>query len=97
MNLHLHINNKPVNLYQTPTHITDMCMTNDRGVVQEQVKGGKAIGVLHRYRHWRLEQLRSNWYHKTITTQEYLTQVNELADFLTECSQPGKKLHFFIM
>jgi len=48
MNLHC----KQLELWQTPTHITYMCVMQDDGKISSNLKGKKARRALYMYRQW---------------------------------------------
>ena len=41
-----------VELIQTPTYITDMCMMNDTGTIGYKYTGKRALAALLRYKEW---------------------------------------------
>lgn len=51
MNLHATCNGKPIDLYQTPTHITRMILVSSDGPVTS-LKGKKARRALYSYLVW---------------------------------------------
>ena len=49
MNLHLKINGKEIDLFQTPTHITYMCTMTNSGVPAFKLTGKKAHRAIYCY------------------------------------------------
>lgn len=57
MNLHCNM----IELWQTPTYITYMCMTFDDGEPKTRVNGNQAKEALQRYIHWIKRPLGGAW------------------------------------
>jgi hypothetical protein len=51
MNLHLFVDGNEIDLWQTPTHITNMCMMIN-GVVCRQLSGNEAKNAMELYFEW---------------------------------------------
>ncbi len=51
MNLYVEVDGQKLDLWQTPTQITTMCLATKDGVAYE-LKGSKAKRALHCYRAW---------------------------------------------
>lgn len=98
MNLNLTANGKKVNLWQTPTWFTYIAMTDDDGLVQSEIKGEKALGVLKRYSLW--VNRRSIDTIVLVTEQdkkEYLDLKNEIEEHLQYINMfKNEKLVFYI-
>ena len=50
MSMNLHCNK--IDLWQTPTHITYMCMINNDGKIEYELTGKKALRALYIYIEW---------------------------------------------
>ena len=52
INLHFHSGKKKLDVWQTPTYITEMCLMNKDGYMRFEVYGKAALRALHMYRTW---------------------------------------------
>jgi hypothetical protein len=52
VNLNLTVDNKPVDLWQTPTEVTYMCLITDNGEFNWELTGNKARAAIARYIAW---------------------------------------------
>ncbi len=52
MNLVAFVGKEEVNLYQTPTHITYMCLMNKDGLIEHELTGDEAKRALFLYLEW---------------------------------------------
>jgi len=52
INLHMEVKRIKIDLWQTPTFITYMCLVNDKGKVRGAVKGKEARRSLYIYLEW---------------------------------------------
>lgn len=52
MNLHIEVDKKALEVYQTPTFVTEMCMVSNNGKIEFEKKGIKAIHAIHIYLQW---------------------------------------------
>lgn len=62
MNLNLRVDGEVFNLYQTPTWVTYILITDDNGNQNWEVTGDKAKGVLFRYITWVNKEFVGNRY-----------------------------------
>jgi len=60
MNLNLKVNGERVSLLQTPTWVTYLIMTNDKGEIMWETEGKKSLGVLRRYILWAKQNIIGN-------------------------------------
>ena len=57
MNLNLTVDGEHVNLFQTPTYVTNMCLVDSKGKVHSGVKGVEAKRAIHIYLRWVKDEL----------------------------------------
>jgi len=76
INLYLSIDDRPFDLWQTPTHITYMCMTTDNGVIQDSLRGEKAKAAISRYFLW-VESFKDGVFESTKAADERWQLVND--------------------
>jgi len=70
MNLSCVIDGYEVDLYQTPTHMSDMCMAQDDGSTPWELTGDKAKGAMFRYLCYKQEQDQGWFNHYQPPTKE---------------------------
>ena len=75
MNLHLKVDGSNIDLWQTPTYITNMCLVSSKGV-ENEVAGKKAIRAMNAYLEW-VKQTVSGTYNSLEEANEYREVVNE--------------------
>ncbi len=97
MNLNLKVNGNHVDLFQTPTYISYLLMTNDKGEQMYEVKGKKAKGVLRRYIFWLRDQ-RQRLVNSCKNSEERENVSESYNSHITIVSNCEKEdLHFYIM
>ena len=52
MNLYIKVDGECLNVYQTPTHITYMCLVNSKNEIKPSITGKKALRVVYAYLYW---------------------------------------------
>jgi hypothetical protein len=56
-NLYIFIDDKEINVYQTPTNITHIFFMQHDGECKQRVKGKEAKRIVHMYLKWRMQRL----------------------------------------
>jgi len=79
MNLHLKIDNHEIELWKTPTHITNMCLVDAYFKISFEVKGEEALRAISMYSIWVKNSLNGVWENQ----EEYKSQLNLIVDHLS--------------
>jgi len=61
MNLHLKVDDQEIDLWQTPTSITHMCLVNHNFEIQFEVEGEAALRAIAIYTTWVRSTLNGIW------------------------------------
>ena len=95
MNLYCNIDDKQVDLVQTPTHITYMCLTESDGI-HYQVTGKKAVRALRCYLEWNTGRLNGIW-NSNIEYINMKGSVEAQNNYILDLINNGKKFKVYIV
>lgn len=96
MNLHLQVDGYKIDLWQTPTRITNMCLVDENFRVASEVKGKKAKRAIAIYLTWVRGTLDGAWEsEEELDTQQEI--VFEHIDKIKTTVLEGKKICAFRM
>ncbi len=95
MNLHIKVNGKDLELFQTPTQITEMCMCTEDGVVFE-LNGKKAKRAIECYVAYVKGSL-NGAYKSLEDVSDAQTLVKKHINYIRESIAVGKKISVYQM
>lgn len=95
-NLHCELGGMEINLLQTPSQITNMCMVQINGNIQSTLSGDKAKHALQIYCQWVLGK--SNGVYKNKEEADWARKMaNEEVDKIQDLFKSKKTLEVYIM
>jgi hypothetical protein len=94
-NLYIKADNIELTMYQTPTYISNMCMCNNKGIIEFKVTGIKAKRALYLYLLW-VRSLSNGKYNSTKEAQDNYTLINDYIKTVTNFTK-NKKLVAYLL
>ena len=94
MNLYIRVDGKDLNVYQTPTHITYMCLVDSNGKIKPEVYGKKALRAIHTYLLW-VDQKSDGVYEDAAHAKSAKNYVEEHKKYILDSISSFKKLEVY--
>lgn len=95
MNLYIEFDNQKIDVYQTPTHITYMCLMTDIGRKFE-MKGKEAKRAVNCYIEY-VGSLKNGMYHSEEEMKEYCDPINNHIRTVQLLLQSAKKIRVYTL
>ena len=96
MNLHITANGEELYVYQTPTHITYMCMMSEDGTIADELKGEKARRAIAGYILWFKSRL-DDVYQSEADRKGVSAAVYEHIDFIKSATKNIEAVEVFYL